>query len=63
MKFKVTYNPDFYHDLIDAVDWYNSKQPGLGNRFYKTIKQQTQKLSVSALHFAVKYDDVRCMCR
>jgi hypothetical protein len=62
MKFTIEYNPDFFNDIIEAVDWYNEKQAGLGDRLLKIIKQQTAKLSTSALHFAVKYDDIRCFC-
>jgi hypothetical protein len=61
MKFKVEFNPDFFNDLIQVVDWYNERQAGLGDRFLKNVKNQTGKLSTSALHFAVKYDDIRCM--
>lgn len=62
MKFLVEYNPDFFNDIAQAVDWYNEKQTGLGDRFLNNVRKQTAKLSTSALHFAVKYDDVRCMC-
>jgi hypothetical protein len=61
MKFTVEYNPDFYNDIVEAVDWYNEKQAGLGDRFFRIIKQQTAKLSTSALHSAIKYDDIRCL--
>ena len=62
MKFTVEYNPDFFNDIVQAFDWYNEKQTGLGKRFYNMVKKQTAKLSTSALCFAVKYDDIRCMC-
>lgn len=61
MKFRVEYNPDFFNDIVQAVDWYNEKQAGLGDRFFKNVKIQTARLSINALHFAVKYDDIRCM--
>jgi hypothetical protein len=61
MKYTVEYNPDFFNDIVEAVDWYNEKQAGLGDRLFKIIKQQTAKLSTSALHCAVKYDDIRCL--
>jgi len=61
MKFKVEYNPDFYIDIAQAVEWYNEKQAGLGDRLLKIIKQQTVKLAAPALHFEIKYDDIRCM--
>jgi hypothetical protein len=61
MKFTIEYNPEFFNDLVRAVDWYNDKQATLGNRFYDNVKKQTAKLSKSALSFAVRYDDIRCM--
>ena len=54
MKFNVEYNPDFFNDITQAVDWYNEKQDGLGDRLLNNIKKQTAKLSTSALHFAIK---------
>ena len=62
MNFMVEYNPDFFNDIAQSVDWYNEKQSGLGDRFLSNVKKQTAKLSNSAMHFAVKYDNVRCMC-
>ena len=61
MRFTVEYNPDFFNDIAQAVDWYNEKQIGLGDRFFTKVKKQTAKLSTSSMHFAVKYDDIRCM--
>jgi hypothetical protein len=61
MKFAVEYNPEFFNDLVDAVEWYNDRQIGLGTRFFNKVKNQTAKLSTSALLFAVRYNDVRCM--
>jgi hypothetical protein len=60
-KFNVEYNPDFFDDLVQSVDWYNEQRVGLGDRFYKSVKKQTAKLSTHALYFAVKYYDVRCV--
>ncbi|MCA1760843.1 MAG: hypothetical protein LC658_13835 [Bacteroidales bacterium] len=61
MNLTVEYNPEFFIDIVQAVVWYNEKQPGLGDRLFKNVKKQTAKLSTSALHFSLKYDDVRCM--
>ena len=61
MKFKVEYNPDFFDDITEAIDWYNEKQFGLGERFFKAVKKQTVKLSGSALQYAIRYDDIRCL--
>jgi hypothetical protein len=61
MKFTVEYNPDFFDDLTQAVDWYNKSEDGLGNEFFKSVGKQTTKLSITALQFAVRYKNVRCM--
>ena len=61
-KFKIEYSPDFFDDLVQAVDWYNEQRIGLGDKFYKSVKKQTAKLSTHALYFTVRYCDVRCMC-
>jgi len=44
MKFAVEYNPEFFNDLVQSVDWYNDRQIGLGSRFFNQIKTQTAKL-------------------
>ena len=61
MNFAVEYNPEFFNDLVQAVDWYDDRQIGLGKRFLNKVRKQTANLSTSALLFAVKYDDIRCM--
>jgi hypothetical protein len=61
MKFVVEYNPEFFNDLVQAVDWYNDKQNGLGKRFFNQVRKQMAKLSMSALLFPVKYDNIRCV--
>ena len=61
MKFALEFSPEFFNDLVQAVDWYNDRKIGLGKRFFNEVRKQTAKLSKSALLFAVKYDNVRCM--
>jgi hypothetical protein len=62
MKFKVIYNPEFFNDIALAVDWCNNKKAGLGDRLFNNVKKQTARLSTSALHFAIKYNNIRCLC-
>jgi hypothetical protein len=62
MKFRVEYNPEFFNDIAQAVDWYNEKQTGLGDRLFKNVKKQTARLSINALHYSVRYDEIQCMC-
>jgi hypothetical protein len=48
--------------LLRLLTGTMKKRAGLGDRLLNNFRKQTAKLSTSALHFAVKYDDVRCMC-
>ena len=61
MRYSLEFNPEFFNDIVEAVDWYNEKQAGLGDRFFNNVKKQTAKLSKAAYRYAVKYDNVRCM--
>lgn len=47
-------------DIQEVISWYNVKQPDLGKRFHKLIKQAISIISLNP-HFAIKYDDVRCL--
>ncbi|MDW3211658.1 MAG: type II toxin-antitoxin system RelE/ParE family toxin [Reichenbachiella sp.] len=60
-NFKVQYNPQIYLDIQKFVDHYR-KETGnnqLGTRFIKTVKTTLKKLNKSALHYQVRYDDIR----
>jgi len=60
MGFKLTYAGEVYQDLQEAVNWYNQKQPGLGKRFFKAVKEQIIRIKKNPLSIAVRYDEVRC---
>lgn len=61
MRFILAFNPEFYTDLEHAIDWYESQQPGLGNKFFLTVRNKTSRLQSAALNFAIRYDDIRCL--
>ncbi len=61
MKFKLKFNPEFYDDLIQAIDWYNEQQPGLGSKFYSSVKKQVTQLNATAFNYSIRYDDIRCL--
>ena len=60
MKFRLLFNPEFYDDLEQAVEWYETQQPGLGTKFFQTVGKRTSELQTTALNFAIRYDDIRC---
>jgi plasmid stabilization system protein ParE len=59
MKFKVTLLPDAYLDIKEIIDWYNSKQPGLGKSFYLSLKAKIRSISLAPFSFQISYKESR----
>lgn len=47
-------------DIQATVRWYNSKQKGLGKRFYFFFNQAISTLQ-STPFFQIRYDEIRCL--
>lgn len=60
MAYKLVIKPEVYNDIQSGVDWYNSKQKGLGKRFFEAIQKEYSILKTTPI-FQVRYDDVQCL--
>lgn len=62
-NFDVRYNPQIYMDIQKAVDFYTEQTQSheLGQRFVNTAENALSKLKQSALHYQVRYDDIRLL--
>jgi hypothetical protein len=60
MAFKLIYAAEVYDDLQQNINWYNERQSGLGNRFFKAVKDQVPRIRKNPYGFAIRYEDVRC---
>ena len=38
------FTPEAQHDLLEALDWYESRQPGLAARFEGALRQTLERL-------------------
>ncbi|MDT8414583.1 MAG: type II toxin-antitoxin system RelE/ParE family toxin [Flavobacteriaceae bacterium] len=47
-------------DISEAVDWYNSKQKGLGKRFIKEVRSKVLFIRENPKASTVRYDGTRC---
>lgn len=53
MKYKLVIQPEVFDDIQEAIDWYNTRQSGLGKKFSMSLKMN----STVCGHFQVfKYD-------
>lgn len=62
-NFNVRYNPQIYLDIQKAVDFYNEQTQNneLGKRFVINTENALAKLNRAALHYQVRYDDIRLL--
>ena len=62
-NFIVRYNPLIYLDIQKAVDFYTEQTQSheLGQRFVNNAENALAKLKQSALHYQVRYDDIRLL--
>lgn len=58
--FKIRIRDTALNDLQDAVDYYNTQQQGLGNRFFTLFEHTTQILELNP-YFQVRFDNIRSL--
>ena len=60
MTYIVVLDPRAIQDLQDAINHYDKRQPGLGEKFEKTLNKYLITLQKSPF-FQIRYDDVHCL--
>jgi len=52
MPFTVVVKEEAHQDTIDAYNYYEQKQPGLGERFLETLLERYTDLSTQPSHYS-----------
>ncbi len=52
--------PSAINDIVQAVEYYNSKQIRLGEKFKTNLNKYIESLSINP-YYAFKYKDFRCL--
>jgi len=60
MAFKLKLEPLAKFDIQQEINYYNSKQKGLGKRFYNEVKNAFAAIKKNPF-FQIRYDDVHCL--
>lgn len=62
-NFTIRYNPQVYLDIQKAVDFYNKQTQNdkVGRRRVSNTKAGLNNLKQSALHYQVRYDNIRLL--
>ena len=56
MIYKIVIEPRAILDIQDAIDYYESKQNGLGEYFYKVVEEHIETLAKNPF-FQIRYND------
>ena len=59
LKYELVITPRAIKEIQNAVDFYNSRQRGLGRRFYMDIKRQLSAIAKNPFSRAIRYNDIR----
>ena len=58
MAYKIIIDAAARLDIIEAIDWYNDKQRGLGFRFYEHTKTALKNIQQNPLGYVIRYKTV-----
>jgi toxin ParE1/3/4 len=60
MGLEVVIEPPALQDIQEAIDYYDSKSPGLGSEFEEELDHFFEVLE-NTHYFEVRYDETRCL--
>ncbi|MCF8449075.1 MAG: hypothetical protein K9G49_04305 [Taibaiella sp.] len=58
-EYKLAITPRAVNDIQNAVNYYNSKQGGLGKKYYNDVSKQIASIIKAPFSRAIRYDDIR----
>ena len=59
MAFKVVVTDDAYIDLVEAINYYESKSLGLGEKFFNIYQKKIKEVSKNPFYFSYYTEDFR----
>jgi toxin ParE1/3/4 len=59
MTYRLSARPEVVTDVLEAVDWYEAKQPGLGEEFAEELRRSIRCLQVNPLLYHIRHTRYR----
>jgi plasmid stabilization system protein ParE len=59
MNYQLKVLPEAKLDISEIIEWYNTKQKGLGKQFLDFLKFKLENIQENPLHYQTGYKDVR----
>jgi plasmid stabilization system protein ParE len=57
--YRIQFIPEARLDIKEIIDWYNDQKPGLGKRFFQSLKSKLAYIQISPFHFQIDYREIR----
>jgi toxin ParE1/3/4 len=59
MTYRLSARPEVATDILEAVDWYERQQPGLGAEFTDELRRSVRSLRVNPLLYRIRHTSYR----
>lgn len=59
MDYSLVITPQAKQEIQEAIYYYNSKQKGLGERFFRDLNHQLSTISENPFYHSLRYDNIR----
>jgi len=59
MKYRLKSRPEVSTDILEAADWYERQQPGLGADFAREVRENIRSLRVNPLLYRIRHTRYR----
>lgn len=60
MSFEIVFEPQAQADIQQAIDYYDTQQTGLGEKFWLSLVKHIASISKNPF-FQIRYSNVRCL--
>lgn len=55
-EYSLKFHPKATKEYIDAVDWYNERQIGLGDSFFDVVLTKSKEISTNPFLYPLRYN-------
>jgi plasmid stabilization system protein ParE len=59
MSYRLIIDPSARLDIIESIRWYNEQKPGLGSRYFSSVKHVMKLIKKSPGMFQIRYKSLR----
>ncbi|WP_207497224.1 type II toxin-antitoxin system RelE/ParE family toxin [Aridibaculum aurantiacum] len=58
-RIKIIFSAGALQDMLEAKQWYNQQQSGLGNRFQSDVEEVIKRIKMNPTFASIKFGSIR----